>query len=70
LRAINFETMRIDVKRRLYRGQVDLPKSNKTQRIALTPPARDVLLGLPTRPDGGLVFQSWWSIPRTGRDRP
>jgi integrase len=55
---IDFESMRVDVKRRLYRGTVDLPKSNKSRRIALTPPARDALLGQPTRQDGGLVFVS------------
>ena len=55
---IDFDAMRVDVKRRLYRGKVDLPKSNKTRRIALTPPARDALLGQPTRQDGGLVFLS------------
>jgi integrase len=27
---IDFDAMRVDVKRRLYRGQVDLPKSNKS----------------------------------------
>lgn len=48
--------MRVDVRRRLYRGRVDLPKSNKTRRIALTPPARDALLELPHRT--GLVFVS------------
>jgi integrase len=55
---IDFDAMRVDVKRRLYRGQLDLPKSNKSRRIALTPPARDALLGQPTRHDGGLVFRS------------
>jgi integrase len=55
---VDFEAMRIDVKRRLYRGTLDLPKSNRTRRIALTPPARDALLGQPTRSEGGLVFVS------------
>jgi integrase len=32
---IDTEAMRVDVRRRLYRGRVDLPKSNKTRRIAL-----------------------------------
>lgn len=35
--------------RRLYRGLVDTPKSNKPKTIALPPPARDVLLRQPTR---------------------
>jgi integrase len=51
---IDTEAMRVDVRRRLYRGRVDLPKSTKTRRIALTPPARDALLELPHRT--GLVF--------------
>jgi hypothetical protein len=55
---IDFTSMRIDVKRRLYRGEIDIPKSNKIRRIALTPPARDALLGLASRAEGGLVFRS------------
>lgn len=52
---VDMRAMRIDVRRRLYRGRTDLPKSNKTRRIALTPPARDALLGQPR--DGALVFR-------------
>ena len=55
---VDFEAMRIDVRRRVYKGRIDLPKSNKPRRIALTPPARDALLGLPSRSEGGLVFRS------------
>ena len=55
---IDFAAMRVDVRRRVYKGKLDLPKSNRVRRIALTPPARDALLGLPSRPDGGLVFRS------------
>jgi integrase len=55
---IDFDAMRIDVRRRVYKGQLDLPKSNKPRRIALTPPARDALLGLPSRQEGRLVFRS------------
>jgi integrase len=55
---IDLLAMRIDVCRRVYRGALDVPKSNKPRRIALTPPARDALLGLPTRQQGGLVFRS------------
>jgi integrase len=55
---VDLKAMRIDVRRRLYRGHLDLPKSNKPRRIALTPPARDALLGLPSRREGGLVFRS------------
>jgi integrase len=51
---VDFDAMRIDVRRRLYRGRLDLPKSNRPRRIALTPPARDALLQLPR--DRQLVF--------------
>ncbi len=44
------------VERRLYRGRIDLPKSNKGRTFALTPPARDALLTLPER--AGLVFRN------------
>jgi integrase len=55
---VDFDAMRIRVARRVYKGRVDLPKSNKPRTIALTPPARDAILGHPTRQDGGLVFRS------------
>lgn len=58
---IDLTTNRIDVQRRVYKGAIDLPKSNKARRIALTPPARDVLLRQPTRTER-LVFLS-----KTGR---
>jgi integrase len=41
---IDFDAMRIDVRRRLYSGELDLPKSNQTRRVVMTPPARDALL--------------------------
>jgi integrase len=52
---IDFKTNRVYVQRRLYRGKLDVPKSNKTRTIALPPPARDVLLRQPTR-SGEHVF--------------
>lgn len=52
---INFEKMRIRKARRLYRGSVGEPKTGPVT-IALTPPARDAILGLP-RGDR-LVFTS------------
>jgi integrase len=55
---IDFDAMRIHVSRRLYKGRVDLPKSNKPRTIALTPPGRDAILGQRTRQDGQLVFRS------------
>ena len=54
---IDLKANRIDVQRRVYKGLLDLPKSNKPRRIALTPPARDVLLRQPTRTEQ-LVFLS------------
>ena len=55
---IDFDRKRIHVNRRLYRGRLDVPKSNKTRTIVLTPPARDAILGHPTRRDGQLVFRA------------
>jgi len=53
---------RIHVQRRLYRGSLDLPKSNQKRTVALPPPARDALLRLRALPayggDGLLVFRS------------
>jgi integrase len=46
---INLPALRVTVSKRLYRGSIDLPKSNKVREIALTPPARDALLSLPER---------------------
>jgi integrase len=43
---IDLEAMRVHVRRRLYDGELDLPKSNKPRRIVLTPQARDALLPL------------------------
>lgn len=43
---IDFKGGEIMVSRRLYKGELDLPKSNKKRRIALLPEARDALLGL------------------------
>ena len=54
---IDFAANRVQVQRRVYKGRVDLPKSNQARTIALPPPARDVLLGQPTR-SGDLVFRS------------
>jgi integrase len=50
------------VARRLYRGGLDLPKSNQARTVALPPPARDALLRLRALPayeaEGVLVFGS------------
>jgi integrase len=64
---VDFKANRIDVQRRLYRGRLDIPKSNKTRRIALPPPARDALLRQPTRGQA-LVFLS--KDERGSRTRP
>lgn len=55
---IDFDKMRIRVERRLWQGELDTPKSNRAKTIVLTPPARDALLGLASRLEGGLVFRS------------
>jgi integrase len=59
---IDFTANRVQVERRLYKGRVALPKSNKARPIALTPPARDVLLRLRALPhyraDESLVFRA------------
>ena len=52
---IDVETMRIRKARRVYRGTTAEPKTG-VKLIALTPPARDAILGLPR--DGRLVFTS------------
>lgn len=43
---IDFERNRINVNRRVYRGLVDLPKSNRTRLVSLTPPAKQALADL------------------------
>lgn len=43
---VDFDRNRIAVNRRVYRGTVDLPKSNRARTVVLTPPARDALIGL------------------------
>jgi integrase len=52
---IDLEDMRVHVRRRLYRQQTDIPKSNRTRTVVLPPPARDAVLGLPR---GEYVFTS------------
>jgi integrase len=52
---LDFRAMRLRKARRLYRGELDEPKSGPVT-IALTPPARDAVLGLPR--EGSLVFYS------------
>jgi integrase len=46
----------VQVERRLYEGEYDLPKSNKSRTIALLPQARAAVEALPER--DGLVFRS------------
>jgi integrase len=51
---VDFDRMRIMVRRRVYRGDVDLPKSGRVRQIVLFPEARDALLTVPRQ--GGRVF--------------
>jgi integrase len=53
---IDFDSMRIMVRRRVYRGEVDLPKSGRVRKIVLFPEARDALLAVPRK--GGRVFRA------------
>jgi hypothetical protein len=53
---VNLTDDEVLVSERLYRGQLDLPKSNVERVIALTPPAREALLSLPERE--GFVFRN------------
>jgi integrase len=59
---IDLTSNRVQVARRLYKGRLALPKSNKERPIALTPPARDALLRLRALPgyaaDAPLVFRA------------
>lgn len=66
---IDFDAGRINVMRRLYQGETDLPKSNKTRRIVLTSEARDALLSVPhvskyvfPNKSGGRLSQAAMSI--------
>jgi integrase len=43
---IDFHNKRVKVHRRLYDGELDLPKSNKKREVVLLPQARDALMGL------------------------
>jgi integrase len=54
-RDIDFAAMRIHKRRRLYRGELDVPKTGP-KLIALTAPARDAIKRLPR--DSDLVFTS------------
>jgi len=53
---VDFDRMRIMVRRRIYRGEVDLPKSGRVREIRLFPEARDALLAVPRR--GDRVFRA------------
>lgn len=53
-RDVDIEGLRLHVRRRVYKRKLDTPKNNKPKTIALTPPARDALLGQPR--DRALVF--------------
>lgn len=44
---VDFDAMRIHIDRRVYKGIVDLPKSNKARLCVLTPPAAQAIQDLP-----------------------
>lgn len=52
---VDFKRNRVMVRRRLYRSDLDLPKSNKVREVVLLPEARDALLSLDRSTDW--VFQ-------------
>lgn len=74
---LDVEAMRIRVERRVYRGELDTPKSGKRRLIVLTPQARDAILGLDrssrtifTAKRGGQLSQSlltWYMEKVNGR---
>jgi integrase len=49
---VDFDANRVEVRRRVYKGRLDLPKSNQERTIALTPLARDALLSLEPHANG------------------
>jgi integrase len=53
---IDFDAVRVHVRRRVYKGKLDLPKSGRVRAVAMPPLARDALLGVPR--EGALVFTS------------
>jgi integrase len=55
-RDLDFDRMRIMVRRRVYRGDVDLPKGGREREIVLFPEARDALLNLPR--EGDRIFRA------------
>jgi integrase len=64
---IDFEQHRISVQRRVYKGTVDLPKSNRVRVIALLPPARDALLTLTATVRGACSARSEAARSRSRR---
>lgn len=55
-RDVDMGKMRVQVRRRVYRGKLALPKSNRPRIVALLPEARDALLTLGDR--RGVVFEN------------
>jgi len=53
---VDFDRMRIMVRRRVYRSDVDVPKSGRVRDIVLFPEARDALLAVPRQ--GDRIFQA------------
>lgn len=55
---IDWKASEVDIRRRSYEGDIDLPKSNVTRRIILPPAAAGALRTIPRAPDQRLVFLS------------
>jgi integrase len=56
-RDVDVAANRVHVRRRVYLGKLDVPKSGEARTIAMPPPARDVVMRQPTRHQE-LVFLS------------
>jgi integrase len=55
-RHVDLDADEVHVRERVYKGEHDLPKSNRVRTIALLPQAREAIIALPER--SGFVFRS------------
>lgn len=66
---VDFDANRIRVRRRIYRGRVDVPKSNRRRLSALLPEARTAIQAAPRTdrrvfPWSAAKLDGWWSTVR------